>query len=106
MHVNRGEVAQEDTQRMREILVASKRQRGALVKDSKYGEFRGGRRKKWCIAGGGRMVLDKPQHLAGPQHNLKRGSWLHNEAIHWPGGDEVHPPVLAGCKQASENTAT
>ena len=34
VHVKRGKVAQEDTQRMREIPVASNHQRGAPVKDS------------------------------------------------------------------------
>ena len=79
VHVKRGKVAEDDFQRMREILLAGKRQRGAPIKDSKSSQFRGGRRKKWCaVPGCGRVVLDMPQHLTGTRHSSKRGSRLHN----------------------------
>ena len=79
VHVKRGEVAEDDFQRMREILLAGKRQRGAPIKERKSGQFRGGRRKKWCaVPGCGRVVLDMPQHLAATRHSFKRGSRLHN----------------------------
>lgn len=79
VHINKGEVTPEDAKRMHEILVAGKRQRGAPVKDSKSGQYRGGRWKKWCtVAHCQALVLDMPQHLTSPWHNFKQGTRMHN----------------------------